>query len=136
VPPTPGIDGAGVVAESTVADFKKGDNVIAIGFDLGMNTPGGFGQRVRIPTGWAVALPEGLSLEESTILGAARCTAALSVHKLEAHGMRPSNGPVLVTGATGGVGSVAVMLLAKLGYQVVAGTGKAEQRAFLERVGA
>jgi alcohol dehydrogenase len=135
-PHTPGIDVAGRVIESASPAFRKGDDVIAIGFDLGMNTPGGFGQRVRIPAGWAVPLPKGLSLEESMILGTAGFTAALSVHKLEAHGMRPEGGPVLVTGATGGVGSVAVMLLAKLGYHVTAGTGKAEQRAFLERLGA
>ena len=135
-PHTPGIDVAGRVIESASPAFRKGDDVIAIGFDLGMNTPGGFGQRVRIPAGWAVPLPKGLSLEESMILGTAGFTAALSVHKLEAHGMRPEGGSVLVTGATGGVGSVAVMLLAKLGYDVTAGTGKADQRAFLERLGA
>ena len=135
-PHTPGIDVAGTVIESASPSFRKGDSVIAIGFDLGMSTPGGFGQRVRIPAGWAVPLPKGLSLKESMIVGTAGFTAALCVHKLEAHGMRPTGGPVLVTGATGGVGSVAVMLLAKLGYHVVAGTGKAEQRAFLEKLGA
>src|SRR5262245_23272122 len=135
-PHTPGIDVAGVVADSSVASFKKGDRVIAIGFDLGMNTPGGFGQRVRIPAAWALPLPANLSLEDSMILGTAGFTAALSVHKLESAGMRPSGGPVLVTGATGGVGSVAVMLLKRLGYDVAAATGKPDQRAFLERLGA
>lgn len=135
-PHTPGIDAAGVVRSSTVGEFKTGDEVIAIGFDLGMNTPGGFGGCVRVPAGWVVKLPAGLSLEESMILGTAGFTAALSVDRLEAAGMTPESGPVLVTGATGGVGSVAVALLAKLGYEVVAGTGKAEQAEFLERLGA
>ena len=135
-PHTPGIDAAGVVVESSDAAFKAGDEVIAIGFDLGMNTPGGFGERIRIPAGWAVARPDGLSLEQSMILGTAGFTAALCVHKLEATGMTPDSGPVLVTGATGGVGSVAVMLLAKLGYAVTAVTGKESQHDFLRDIGA
>lgn len=135
-PHTPGIDAAGVVLESRSADFKTGDQVIVIGFDLGMGTSGGFGERIRVPAGWVVALPKGLGLEESMILGTAGFTAALSVHKLEAAGMTPASGPVLVTGATGGVGSVAVMLLAKLGYEVAAVTGKESQHDFLRRIGA
>ena len=135
-PHTPGIDAAGVVLESSDAGFKAGDEVIAIGFDLGMNTPGGFGERIRIPAGWAVQRPEGLSLEQSMILGTAGFTAALCVDKLEACGMTPDSGPVLVTGATGGVGSVAVMLLAKLGYQVTGVTGKESQHGFLREIGA
>ncbi len=135
-PHTPGIDAAGVVLESADANFKPGDEVIAIGFDLGMNTPGGFAERIRIPAGWAVHKPDGLSLEQSMILGTAGFTAALCVHKLEAGGMTPESGPVLVTGATGGVGSVAVMLLAKLGYTVTAVTGKASQHDFLRDIGA
>ncbi|MGE3464618.1 MAG: YhdH/YhfP family quinone oxidoreductase [Pseudomonadales bacterium] len=135
-PHTPGIDAAGVVIESASADFKAGDEVIVIGFDLGMNTPGGFGERIRVPAGWVVPLPAGLSLEASMVLGTAGFTAALSVHKLEAAGMTPDAGPVLVTGATGGVGSVAVMLLAKLGYEVAAVTGKESQHDFLRQIGA
>ena len=135
-PHTPGIDAAGVVAESSAAGFAPGDEVIAIGFDLGMNTAGGFGQRIRVPAGWAVAMPDGLDLRSSMILGTAGFTAALSVHKLEAAGMNPDGGPVLVTGATGGVGSVAVKLLAKLGYEVHAVTGKAAQHDFLRALGA
>lgn len=135
-PHTPGIDAAGVVVESSDPSFKAGDEVIAIGFDLGMNTPGGFGERIRIPAGWAIHRPAGLSLEQSMILGTAGFTAALCVHKLEAAGMTPDSGPVLVTGATGGVGSVAVMLLAKLGYSVTAVTGKASQHDFLRKIGA
>ena len=135
-PHTPGIDAAGVVAESSVANFKPGDSVIVIGFDLGMNTPGGFGQKIRVPAGWAVPMPAGLDARESMILGTAGFTAALCIHKLEAAGMVPDGGPVLVTGATGGVGSVAVKLLAKLGYEVHGATGKADQHDFLKSLGA
>ena len=135
-PHTPGIDAAGVVAESSVAGFSPGDEVIAIGFDLGMNTAGGFGQKIRIPAGWAVPMPRGLDLRTSMILGTAGFTAALCVDKLEAAGMSPDSGPVLVTGSTGGVGSVAVKLLAKLGYEVHAVTGKTAQHGFLHDLGA
>ncbi len=135
-PHTPGIDAAGTVLASDSAEFAVGDEVVVIGFDLGMNTPGGFGEEIRVPAGWVVPLPAGLTLEQSMILGTAGFTAALCVHKLEAAGMRPDNGPVLVTGASGGVGSVAVMLLAKLGYEVTAVTGKAEQHEFLKSLGA
>ena len=135
-PHTPGIDAAGVVAESSVADFQPGDAVIVIGFDLGMNTPGGFGQKIRVPAAWAVPMPTGLDARTSMILGTAGFTAALCIHKLEAAGMAPDGGPVLVTGATGGVGSVAVKLLAKLGYEVHAATGKAQQHEFLKGLGA
>jgi len=135
-PHTPGIDAAGTVLESRSSSFKIGDDVIVIGFDLGMNTSGGFGQRIRVPAEWVVKRPAGLSALESMILGTAGFTAALAIDKLEAMGMRPGEGPVLVTGATGGVGSVAVMLLAKLGYEVAAVTGKASQHAFLKGLGA
>lgn len=135
-PHTPGIDAAGVVMESAVSDFKMGDEVIVIGFDLGMNTPGGYGQRIRVPSGWAVHRPSGLSLRDSMILGTAGFTAGLSVQKLLHAGARPEGGPVLVTGASGGVGSVAIALLAKLGFSVTAATGKADQAAFLKGLGA
>ena len=135
-PHTPGIDAAGVVAESASAEFAVGDEVIVIGFDLGMNTPGGFGQKIRVPAAWVVAMPEGLDARSAMILGTAGFTAALCVHKLEAFGMAPDGGPVLVTGATGGVGSVAVKLLAKLGYEVHAVTGKDSQHDFLRGLGA
>ena len=135
-PHTPGIDAAGIVLESSVDTFSPGDEVVAIGFDLGMNTPGGFGQRIRIPAGWATPLPAGLTLEQSMILGTAGFTAALCVDKLERAGMTPAGGPVLVTGATGGVGSVAVMLLGQLGYTVHAVTGKPLQHGFLRDIGA
>jgi alcohol dehydrogenase len=136
-PHTPGIDAAGTVLESASDAFTAGDEVIVIGFDLGMNTSGGFGQRIRVPAGWAVKRPAKLSLRESMILGTAGFTAAECVDKLErVGGLRPEQGEVLVTGATGGVGSVAVLLLAKLGYRVVAVTGKAERADWLRGLGA
>ncbi|MEQ9002704.1 MAG: YhdH/YhfP family quinone oxidoreductase [Pseudomonadales bacterium] len=135
-PHTPGIDAAGIVVTSENDAFAVGDEVIVIGFDLGMNTPGGFGQRIRVPAGWVVPRPEGLSLHQSMLLGTAGFTAALSVDKLEHAGMTPDSGPVLVTGATGGVGSVAVRLLAHLGYEVAAVTGKADQHDLLKALGA
>jgi acrylyl-CoA reductase (NADPH) len=135
-PHTPGIDVAGIVLESSNDRFRNGDEVIVIGFDLGMNTPGGFGQRVRVPAKWVVPRPAGLDLEQSMILGTAGFTAALAIDKLERMGMRPEGGPVLVTGATGGVGSVAVMLLARLGYEAAALTGKPDQHDFLKSIGA
>lgn len=135
-PHTPGIDAAGTVAESSHSSFADGDEVVVIGFDLGMNTAGGFGQYVRIPAGWAVKLPAGLSLKESMILGTAGFTAALCIEKLQKMGAAPADGPVLVTGATGGVGSVAVALLARLGYDVVASTGTAEKESYLTMLGA
>lgn len=135
-PHTPGIDAAGVVLESTDSKFAPGDEVICIGFDLGMGTWGGYGQRIRVPANWVARCPEGLTLRDSMIIGTAGFTAALCVHKLEAAGMTPAAGPVLVTGASGGVGSVAVMLLNKLGYEVAAVTGKPDAQALLSSLGA
>jgi acrylyl-CoA reductase (NADPH) len=135
-PHTPGIDAAGVVEASTAAEFAAGDEVIVTGYDLGMNTAGGFGQYIRVPAAWAIKRPQGLSLRESMILGTAGLTAALCVDKLEQAGVTPEAGTVLVTGATGGVGSIAVVLLKQLGYSVAAATGKAEQAEFLRGLGA
>lgn len=135
-PHTPGIDAAGVVVESQDKAFKPGDEVICIGFDLGMGTAGGYGERIRVPAGWVIAKPNGLSLRDSMIIGTAGFTAALCVHKLEATGTTPAAGPVLVTGASGGVGSVAVLLLAQLGYEVCAVTGKPSAQALLTELGA
>lgn len=135
-PHTPGIDAAGTILESSVANYTAGDEVVVIGFDLGMNTSGGFGERVRVPAAWAVPLPQGLSLEEAMILGTAGFTAALSIHKLERAGMSPEGGPILVSGATGGVGSVAIKLLDQLGYEPHAVTGKEDQHEFLRSIGA
>ena len=135
-PHTPGIDAAGVVAESAVAEFAVGDEVIVTGYDLGMNTAGGFGQYIRVPAAWVIKRPQGLTLREAMLLGTAGLTAALCVDKLEQAGLTPAAGPVLVTGATGGVGSIAVALLARLGYDVAASTGKTEQGEFLRQLGA
>jgi alcohol dehydrogenase len=135
-PHTPGIDAAGIVEASSVAEFAVGDEVIITGYDLGMNTAGGFGQYIRIPASWALKRPQGLSLREAMVLGTAGLTAALCVDKLEQSGLTPDAGVVLVTGATGGVGSVAVALLASLGYRVAASTGKSEQEDYLKSLGA
>ncbi|NWK71276.1 YhdH/YhfP family quinone oxidoreductase [Bacillus paramycoides] len=135
-PHTPGIDAAGEVVSSRNASFKEGDQVIVTGYDLGMNTSGGFGEYIRVPSSWVVPLPEGMSLKESMMYGTAGFTAALSVYKLIRAGITPNMGDVLVTGATGGVGSVAVSILAKLGYNVVGATGKMEEEQMLLRLGA
>ena len=135
-PHTPGIDAAGTVAASNTVDFKEGDEVLVTGYDLGMNTPGGYGEFIRVPAAWVVKLPAGLTLQDSMIYGTAGFTAALSVHKLQQAGLQPDQGEVLVTGATGGVGCVGVALLAKLGYSVVAGTGKAAAHDWLRGLGA
>lgn len=134
-PHTPGIDASGVVLASDVEAFSAGDEVIVIGYDLGMGTAGGFAERIRVPANWAVPMPTGLTLHTSMILGTAGFTAAECIDKLESAGMTPASGPVLVTGATGGVGSVAVKILAKLGYHVAAVTGKPEQHDFLKSLG-
>jgi len=135
-PHTPGIDAAGEVVQCDSDVFAVGDQVLITGFDLGMDTDGGYGQYIRIPSSWAVKLPPGLSLRESMILGTAGFTAALSVWKLAGAGVKPGDGDILVTGATGGVGSVAVEILARAGYQVVAATGKAEEKDYLLSLGA
>lgn len=135
-PHTPGIDAAGEVVLSSVAAFAPGDHVIVTGYDLGMNTPGGFGQYIRVPASWVVKLPQRLSLRESMIVGTAGFTAALSVLRLIAAGVKPDGGDIIVSGATGGVGSIAVALLAKAGYRVVAATGKKCEQDFLSSLGA
>lgn len=117
-------------------ELAVGDEVIVTGYDLGMNTAGGFGQYIRVPAGWVIKRPEGLSLRDSMVLGTAGLTAALCIDKLEQAGLTPGQGPVLVTGATGGVGSIAVAMLASLGYEVAASTGKADQVDMLKSLGA
>lgn len=135
-PHTPGIDAAGEVVDCSDGSFKAGDEVLVTGFDLGMNTSGGFGQYIRIPSKWAVALPAGLSQKEAMVYGTAGFTAGLSLQAMVDAGVKPEDGEILVTGATGGVGSVAIALLAKAGYQAVAATGKADQVDFLKSIGA
>jgi acrylyl-CoA reductase (NADPH) len=134
-PHTPGIDAAGVVEESSVDDFKPGEQVIVTSYDLGMNTSGGFGEYIRVPAGWVVKRPQNISLEESMVYGTAGFTAGLSVNALT-HIIKPDDGEVLVTGASGGVGSLAIAILAKIGYQVVAVTGKTNEKEFLTGIGA
>lgn len=122
-PHTPGIDASGIVEHSTHQGFQKGEKVIVTSYDLGMNTSGGFGQYIRVPADWVVRLPEKLSLKDSMALGTAGFTAAMSVfHILEK--IEPDQGEILVTGATGGVGSLSAAILCHLGYKVVAVTGK------------
>ena len=137
-PHTPGIDAAGIVELSKDENFKEGDEVIVTGYDLGMNTPGGFGEYVSVPSNWAIALPEGLTAREAMALGTAGLTAGLSVHALESYRdyVGLSGTKSIVTGATGGVGSVAVMLLSKLDSEVTAVTGKKGQLDFLSSIGA
>ncbi|MCQ6281950.1 acryloyl-CoA reductase [Bacillus sp. EB600] len=132
----PGIDLAGVVVDSQDPLFKKGDKVIATSYEIGVSHYGGYSEYARIPAEWIVPLPEGLSLKEAMIYGTAGFTAALSVHRLEENGLTPQKGKVLVTGATGGVGSMAVSILAKRGYDVVASTGKNAEHSFLQELGA
>jgi putative YhdH/YhfP family quinone oxidoreductase len=135
-PHTPGIDAAGVVAWSRVPDFAAGAEVLVCGYDLGMNTPGGFGQYISVPAGWVIPRPGSLSLKNCMQIGTAGFTAAQSVAALMEAGISPAGGPILVTGATGGVGSFAVALLAHLGFSVTAVTGKEHEHAFLHRLGA
>ena len=136
-PHTPGIDAAGIVTKSYDKKFKEGDEVIITGYDLGMNTSGGFGKYIRIPSGWIVKLPNNLSLRESMIYGTAGFTAAPSLERLEHLGIEQNDeSRVLITGATGGVGSMAVALAAKAGYKTAALTGKPEKEDFLKELGA
>ena len=131
-----GIDVSGTVASSADARFKAGDEVLVTGYDLGVAHDGGYAEYVRVPADWVVPVPEGLSLSEVMAIGTAGFTAALSVAGLERNGAAPANGPVIVTGATGGVGSMAVQLLAARGYTVTALTGKDAEHDYLRSLGA
>lgn len=135
-PHTPGVDAAGIVVESQRSEFQPGDEVIVTGYDLGMNTSGAWAEYIRVPSTWIVKRPTSLSLKESMIYGTAGFTAAQAVLQLQHAGLTPQQGEVLVTGATGGVGSLGVALLSKLGYHVVAATGKVQSSEFLYRLGA
>jgi acrylyl-CoA reductase (NADPH) len=135
-PHTPGIDAAGVVELSRNPSFAVGDEVIITGYDLGMNTCGGYGQFVRVPAEWVVKKPESYTLKECMIIGTAGFTAATALYKIELMEQTPARGPVVVTGSTGGVGSVAVALLAKAGYEVIAVTGKENVEEYLQHLGA
>jgi acrylyl-CoA reductase (NADPH) len=131
-----GIDLAGTVTASADARFAKGDAVLAVGHDLGVKHHGGYAEYARIPADWAVKLPKGLTLWEAMAFGTAGYTAGLAVVKMERNGLKPDGGPVIVDGATGGVGSIAIAALAKLGYHVVALTGKADGADYLKKLGA
>lgn len=135
-PTIPGVDAAGVVVESKNSKFKKGDKVLVTGHDLGMNTPGGFAEFIKVPSEWLIPVPNNLSLYQSMIYGTAGMTAAICIHEIINAGITPEKGKVLVTGATGGVGSLAVAILAKIGFEVVASTGKKEAHQFLKMIGA
>ncbi|MCG8393225.1 MAG: YhdH/YhfP family quinone oxidoreductase [Pseudomonadales bacterium] len=135
-PHTPGIDAVGIVEESGDGPFSQGDAVICTGYDLGMNTDGGYGQYIRVPAEWLVPLPEGLAPRDAMLLGTAGLTAALCVESLLDTGLNPDQGPVLVTGATGGVGSISVAILSRLGFDVVAVSGKADAADWLATLGA
>lgn len=135
-PFVPGIDLAGTVVSSTDSRFKEGDEVIATSYEIGVTHYGGFSEYARVKSEWVIPLPKGLSLQEAMAYGTAGFTAALSIQRLEEHGVRPDSGEVVVTGATGGVGSLAVAMLAKLGYDVVASTGKASEHEYLKGLGA
>jgi acrylyl-CoA reductase (NADPH) len=135
-PHTPGIDAAGIVEISRNAQFASGDEVIVSGNDLGMNTCGGFGEFIRVPASWVIRKPDGFTLRECMIIGTAGLTAAIGLHKMELLGQHPDQGPVVVTGSTGGVGSIAVALLAKAGYEVIAVTGKTHAQEYLQHLGA
>jgi putative YhdH/YhfP family quinone oxidoreductase len=134
-PFVPGIDAAGVVSDSNSSQFIEGDEVIVTGYDLGMNTPGGFGEYINVPAGWIVKKPKNLSHLDAMSIGTAGLTAAASVMKIQ-KSSQESELPVLVSGATGGVGSISVMLISKLGKEVSALTGKAASIDFLHSIGA
>lgn len=134
-PFTPGIDAAGIIVKSEDKRFKKDDKVIVTSYDLGMNTPGGFGQFISVPVDWIVPLPSGISLKESMMIGTSGLTASIGVEKIIKQQVGPNDGKVLVTGATGGVGSFAAGLLSQLGYYVIAATGKMDQTNFLKSLG-
>lgn len=135
-PHVPGIDAAGTVAESRSPDFSPGQQVLVTGYELGAGQWGGWSQLARVPAEWVVPLPDGLTLKEAMILGTAGFTAGMSVEALGRHDIAPDRGEVVVTGATGGVGTLAVKILAKLGYTVVAVSGKAEKHGWLKEQGA
>ncbi len=130
-----GIDAAGVVVQDA-GPHTAGDPVVVTGFDLSETHDGGFAEYLRVPADWAIRVPDGLTPEETMVLGTAGVTAALAIHRLEHNGLRPGDGPVAVTGASGGVGTLAVAMLAGLGYEVVAFTGTAGAHDLLRRLGA
>lgn len=132
----PGIDLAGTVVSSEDPRFKEGDEVIATSYEIGVSHFGGYSEYAQIPSNWVVPLPKGLTLKEAMVYGTAGFTAALSIQRLEENGISHEKGKILVTGATGGVGSLTVAMLAQKGYDVVASTGKESEHSFLQELGA
>jgi len=131
-----GVDASGTVISSIDSRIKEGDRVICTSYDLGVAHDGGYSEYLRVPAAWVVPLPNGLTLFEAMAVGTAGFTAALAVERMEHDGLSPANGSVIVTGATGGVGSIAIDILAGAGYSVVALTGKAGETEYLKRLGA
>ncbi|MEZ7498101.1 YhdH/YhfP family quinone oxidoreductase [Flavobacterium sp. Arc3] len=134
-PHTPGIDAVGTIVSSESNKFHVKDNVIVTSYDLGMNTDGGFAEYIKVPEDWAVKLPENLSMKEAMIIGTAGLTAGISVLRLSEN-VKPEDGPIVVSGATGGVGSLSIAILKKLGYKTAAITGKETERDYLIKIGA
>jgi len=135
-PHTPGIEAAGKVVWSNGSDFSPGDSVFVTGYDLGMNTSGAFAEYIRVPADWLIRKPPALSCKDCMTIGTAGFTAAYALHKMESMGQTPDYGPIVVTGSTGGVGSLSVAILAKAGYEVIAVTGKKEAHGYLRFLGA
>ncbi len=135
-PHTPGIEAAGRVVMSHSPKFQPGNSVFLTGFDLGMNTPGAYAEYIRVPAGWVMKKPDGMSCKDCMTIGTAGFTAAYALYKMEAMGQNPADGPIVVTGATGGVGSLSVAILARAGYDVIAITGKKDQHDYLRFLGA
>lgn len=135
-PHTPGIEAAGRVISSSSAKFSEGSEVFVTGYDLGMNTSGAFAEYIRVPADWLIAKPSMLSCKDCMTIGTAGFTAAYALYKMELMGQTPDYGPIVVTGSTGGVGSLAVAILAKAGYEVIAVTGKQEAADYLRFLGA
>jgi len=135
-PMIPGIDFAGTVESSTHPDWKPGDKVVLNGFGLGETHLGGYAEKARVKGDWLVRLPAGISAREAMAIGTAGFTAMLAALALERHGLTPARGPAIVTGAAGGVGSVAIALLSKLGFQVIAATGRPQEADYLKSLGA
>src|SRR5688572_14571897 len=131
-----GIDFSGVVHASADPRFAPGDKVLAVGFDLGVAHDGGYAEYARVPADWLIRLPPTMTLWEAMALGTAGFTAALAIMRMEQNGLAPDRGPVVVSGATGGVGSIAIAALGGIGYRVTALTGKRDARAYLESLGA
>ncbi|MBI3991840.1 MAG: oxidoreductase [Candidatus Lambdaproteobacteria bacterium] len=135
-PHIPGIDLSGEVVEDASGTFRAGQQVLVTGYDLGVGHLGGYGQFARVPKGWVVPLPQGLDLREAMVIGTAGFTAMMSLLAMERNGLKPGQGPILITGATGGVGSIAIELFSRAGYDVTASSGKPDMTDFLKTLGA